>query len=88
MCSKKYEIPNPKNAVDSSFYKNSNINQNPFQLDLPMHLTNYSIDDEYDFETDHGKIRTLESLLDYFQEQKHDKKKLWQEIQVKEIFKK
>ncbi len=53
-----------------------------------MHLTNYSIDDEYDFETDHGKIRTLESLLDYFQEQKHDKKKLWQEIQVKEIFKK
>jgi hypothetical protein len=53
-----------------------------------MHLTNYSIDDEYDFETDPRKIRTLESLLNYFQEQKHDKKKFWQEIQVKEIFKK
>jgi hypothetical protein len=53
-----------------------------------MHLTNYSIDDAYDFEIDHRKMHTLQSLLNYFQEKKQDKKKLWQEIQVKEIFKK
>ncbi len=49
-----------------------------FQLDLPMHLTNYLIDND----DDDRKKHTLKFLFGYLKEQKQDEVKLWQEIQV------
>jgi ferritin len=53
-----------------------------------MHLTNYLIDDDDDFDIDNGKKRSLKFLLKYLKEQKQDEAKLWKEIEVKERIKK
>ncbi|CAF1222750.1 unnamed protein product [Rotaria sordida] len=73
--SKKYKIPNSKNAFN-----------------LSMHLTNYLIDEndmDDDFDTDNGKIHSLEFLFEYLKKQNQDVNKLWKEIQnivIKTIF--
>jgi len=50
-----------------------------------MHLTNYLIDNDDDFDIDHGKKHSLKFLLKHLKEQNQDEVKLWKEIEVKEI---
>ncbi len=76
------------NLVAIHFYTNENIF---FQLDLPIHLTNYSIDENNtydDLDTDNGKKHSLRFLFEHLKKEKRDVDKLWKEIQVKEIFNK
>ena len=56
-----------------------------FQLDLAMHLTNYPVANEDDFNIDYGKNRTLDFLFEYLTEQKQDVSKFRKEIHVRLI---
>ncbi|CAF4014313.1 unnamed protein product [Rotaria sp. Silwood2] len=75
MSSKKYKIPNAKNAFNLSMHlTNYSTDENELGDD---------------FDTDNGKTNSLEFLFEYLKQQKQDVSKLWKEIQnivIKTIF--
>lgn len=49
-----------------------------------MHLTNYLVENEINFDLDNGKPHSLKSLLKYLKVEKQNEIKLWNEIEVKQ----